>query len=102
LISGAVTLCICPIASLGGRLTQATRSDALDRALEVHSAAESAASSKTGHTMASAGSWILGLGFLVFLAGVLMGSQSAARASEVAISGMLIYFAGGALRAKFL
>ena len=47
------------------------------------------------------GLWVLGMGFLVFLVGLLMGSRSAAGASTVAIAGMAIYFMGGALRAKF-
>jgi SSS family solute:Na+ symporter len=102
LISGAVALCICPIASLGGRLAKTARTDSLDQAFEVHAAAEAVARNKIALTMTYIGTWILGFGFLVFLAGVLMGSQSAARASEVAILGMLIYFAGGALRAKFV
>jgi hypothetical protein len=42
----------------------------------------------------------LAAGFLVFLAGIFMGRQSLAHASGIAIAGMLIYFAGGALRAK--
>ncbi len=101
LISGAVALCICPVASLGRRLAKTAGTDSLDQAFEDHAAAEAVARTKMGLTMASIGTWILGFGFLVFLAGVLMGSQSAARASEIAILGMLIYFAGGALRAKF-
>ena len=52
------------------------------------------------HNLRAIGTWALGIGFLVFLGGVLMGSQSAAHASAVAIVGMLIYFAGGAVRAK--
>jgi hypothetical protein len=50
--------------------------------------------------MAMIGTWMLGIGFLVFLGGILMGSQAAANASGVAIGGMLIYLAGGSLRAK--
>ena len=38
------------------------------------------------------------LGFLVFLAGVLMGSKGIAAASVVAVGGMLLYFLGGLLR----
>jgi hypothetical protein len=52
------------------------------------------------HNLRAIGTWALGIGFLVFLGGVLMGSQSAAHASAVAIVGMLICFAGGAVRAK--
>jgi uncharacterized membrane protein len=51
-------------------------------------------------TMTSMATWILAIGFVIFLAGVLMGSRSATHASAVAIVGMLVYFAGGALRAK--
>jgi solute:Na+ symporter, SSS family len=102
LISGGVTLCICPIASLAARFAKTAGTDSLGQAFEHHAAAEPVVRSRIGLTLASIGSWILGFGFLVFLAGVLLGSQSAARASEIAILGMLIYFAGGALRARFL
>jgi hypothetical protein len=47
------------------------------------------------------GGWMLGLGFAIFLGGVLMGSQIEAVASVVAVGGMILYFLGGLLMAKF-
>lgn len=42
---------------------------------------------------------LLGLGFTVFLAGVLLGSTGSGIASTVAVAGMILYFAGGIVRA---
>jgi SSS family solute:Na+ symporter len=41
---------------------------------------------------------LLAIGFVIFLVGVLSGSTSFAWASETAVGGMLIFFAGGLLR----
>jgi len=42
---------------------------------------------------------ILVLGFVIFLVGVLIGSSGGSAASVIAVSGMIIYFLGGLLRA---
>lgn len=99
LISGAVALLSCPIVSFITRVPETACAD-LSQASRTDEVREKSERNKVVSTAANLGTWILGFGFLVFLAGVLMGSQSAARASLVAIVGMLIYFAGGALRAK--
>jgi hypothetical protein len=96
LISGGVALIICPIVSV---ITKDNETGNLDFQL-ASSGAQPADADQHISLMASMGTWVLGVGFLVFLAGILMGSQSAPYASTVAIVGMLIYFAGGALRAK--
>jgi SSS family solute:Na+ symporter len=100
LISGAVALLVCPAVSLMTRVAETSRTDSLSQAFRIAGAAELVENNRMAPKMANLGAWILGIGFLVFLAGVLMGSQSAGRASSIAIAGMLIYFAGGALRAR--
>jgi SSS family solute:Na+ symporter len=100
LLSGGVALVICPVVSI---LTSSASTDAQTPWLQARSEAlkQSKSPIRSGFKAARLGTWILGVGFMVFLAGVLMGSQSATRASSVAIIGMLIYFAGGALRARY-
>ena len=97
LITGGVALVVCPIVSLVTGSAEARPTDSLFLSAQFD---ESVETSDRNKTMATIGTWILGIGFLVFLGGILMGSQAAAHASAVAIGGMLIYFAGGALRAK--
>ncbi len=101
LISGGVALVVCPIVSV---LTR-SETDLISKipTLLMTEGKETVGPPSSRMTMAamtSIGTWILAIGLLVFLVGVLMGRQSAAHASAVAIIGMLIYFAGGALRAK--
>ncbi len=101
LISGGVALVVCPIVSV---LTR-SETDLISKIptllmTEGKETVEPPSSRMTMAAMTSMGTWILAIGFLVFLVGVLMGCQSAVHASAVAIIGMLIYFAGGALRAK--
>lgn len=101
LISGGVALVVCPIVSV---LTR-SETDLISKIptllmTEGKETVEPPSSRMTMPVMTSMGTWILAIGFLVFLVGVLMGRQSAAHASAVAIIGMLIYFSGGALRAK--
>ncbi len=50
-------------------------------------------------TMGRTSLWILAGGFLLFLAGVLLGSMGSPLASVVAVAGMCVYFGGGLLRA---
>jgi len=96
LISGGVALLVCPAASL---MTKTSANGKLDYLSQLAEKEDTSISFARGR-MANAGTWILGAGFFIFLTGVFMGSRSATYASEVAIAGMLIYFAGGALRAK--
>jgi SSS family solute:Na+ symporter len=101
LLSGGVALLICPLVSV---LTPSASVEALtlfSQQAYPERGTESTFENPALQRTASFGTWILGLGFVVFLTGVLMGSQSSAHASSVAIVGMLIYFAGGALRARF-
>ena len=99
LLTGAVALLLCPLVSV------LTRSAPPSSELSWLQKAGAEQADTAPHTplfqIANLGSLVLGIGFVVFLAGVLMGSQSATRASSVAIIGMLIYFVGGALRARF-
>jgi solute:Na+ symporter, SSS family len=101
LISGGVALLVCPIVSVLTRSeTEVTSKIPTLLMTQEKQTAESPSSQMTRPAMTSMATWILAIGFLIFLAGVLMGSQSATHASAVAIIGMLVYFAGGALRAK--
>ncbi len=97
LMSGGVALLVCPIVSLMTASAEMYPTDSLSLSAQFDDTVETTVSNKT---MAMIGTWILGIGFLVFLGGILMGSQAAANASGVAIGGMLIYLAGGSLRAK--
>ena len=97
LITGGVAMLVCPIVSLMAGSAETHPTDSLFLSAQSDDSVETAASNKT---MAMIGTWILGIGFLVFLGGILMGSQATAHASSVAIGGMLIYFAGGSLSAK--
>jgi len=100
LISGAVALLVCPVVTLMTKSSGTRTLDYLSQLANEEDAQIPLVRSRTAEVMANAGTWILGTGFVIFLAGVFMGSQSTAYASEIAIAGMLIYFAGGALRAK--
>jgi SSS family solute:Na+ symporter len=98
LISGGVTLVVCPIVSLLARVPESAGTGLAAMLRN----AEAGRMIVKLPAVATLGNWILGFGFLVFLAGVLMGSQAGAHASAVAIVGMLIFFAGGAARAAAL
>ncbi len=100
LISGGVALLVCPIVSFISQGTGTGRALVLFQMLKAGAATETVERTKAASVRAKIGAFILGIGFLVFLAGVLMGSQSSASASIVALVGMLIYLAGGALRAN--
>jgi len=98
LLSGGVALVVCPLVSL---LTLNSAAEAQASLLRKAQAVDAAQFKPRNPVTVKLGTWILGLGFVIFLGGVLMGSQANARASSVAIVGMLIYFVGGALRARF-
>jgi SSS family solute:Na+ symporter len=98
LLSGGVALMVCPLVSL---FTLNSAAEAQASLLRKSQAVDAAEFQPRSPVTVKLGTWILGLGFVIFLAGVLMGSQASARASFVAIAGMLIYFVGGALRARF-
>lgn len=101
LISGGVALVVCPIVSvLTGSETEVTSKIPTLLMTQEKQAVESSSSQRMMSGVTSMATWILAIGFLIFLAGVLMGGQSATHASAVAIIGMLVYFVGGALRAK--
>ncbi|PYX53526.1 MAG: hypothetical protein DMG76_25310 [Acidobacteria bacterium] len=101
LISGGVALLVCPIVSfVTGMPAESVTIISPALVSEATEVTESPDHHRMMHNLRAIGTWALGIGFLVFLGGVLMGSQSAAHASAVAIVGMLIYFAGGAVRAK--
>jgi SSS family solute:Na+ symporter len=100
LISGGVALFICPIVSFMTNSPATGEVDSLFRLAHTGDTATSINRNKLGSIMAIMGTWVLGAGFLVFLVGVFMGGKSFAHASAIAIAGMLIYFVGGALRAK--
>ncbi len=101
LISGGVALLVCPVVSVLTQTSEEKPETSLLRRARAEADTESRPNGQWVPLITHLATWILGMGFLIFLAGVLMGSQSATRASAVAIIGMLIYFAGGALRAKF-
>jgi SSS family solute:Na+ symporter len=101
LISGGVAAFVCPVVSL---LTQRTGGGGGLRLKELFAAAN--ASGETVVTVSPVGkkigAWILGAGFAVFLAGVLMVGRSMSSGSAVAVAGMVVYFLGGAIRARSL
>ncbi|HVO62574.1 MAG TPA: sodium:solute symporter family protein [Terriglobales bacterium] len=99
-LSGGVALLVCPLVSLS---TPSSSRESRLSFMQRHSEVSSGSNlpRRSGLRTATIGTWILGFGFLVFLIGVLLASQSSARASSVAIAGMLIYFLGGALRANY-
>ena len=101
LISGGVALFVCPLVSLATEPSQKELASLFKAQLESETP-DSAALNRPARISAQLGTWMLGIGFLIFLGGVVMGSQAWSHASFLAISGMLIYFAGGALRTAVL
>jgi SSS family solute:Na+ symporter len=97
LMSGGVALLVCPVVSFMTRTLETGGVSSLLQLARARDSEELISRNPIGSTL---GTWILAAGFLVFLAGIFMGRQSLAHASGIAIAGMLIYFAGGALRAK--
>jgi SSS family solute:Na+ symporter len=101
LISGGVAAIVCPAISL---LTQKAASrlrthDLLIRASS--NAIQDTAQPVSGPSLWSKlGLWILGLGAVMFLGGLIMVGLSIPRSTVVALTGMLLYFLGGGLRAK--
>jgi SSS family solute:Na+ symporter len=101
LISGVVAAFVCPAVSL---LTQRSGGGGGLRLKELFAAAKASeetvvAVSPVGKKI---GAWVLGAGFAVFLAGVLMVGRSMSSGSAVAVAGMVVYFLGGAIRARSL
>lgn len=100
LISGGMAALVCPIVSL---LTQRTGLESRKGSLFAAAAAKELEASgpvappPAGSKPSLA---VLGLGFAIFLAGVVMAGQSVRQGSAVALAGMAIYFLGGAWRAK--
>ena len=100
-VSGGVAAIVCPLVSLFRRKGPRTSELRSLPQFALGSGQEAMEAPRLATLGGRIGLWVLGLGFLVFLVGLQMGSRSAAGASSVAISGMAIYFIGGALRAKF-
>ena len=100
LLSGAVAAVVCPVISL---MTQKPESAAQAQLLFRQASTEGpetiqpVAATSFGSKL---GLWVLVLGAAVFLAGLVMVARSVPQGTVVAISGMLFYFLGGALRAK--
>jgi len=100
ILSGGVAFLACPVISLMTRASDTGQLESIFRLADREGPPKSFVGEETSLATANTGTWILATGFLIFLAGVFMGSQSFTYDSVVAIAGMLIYFAGGILRAK--
>jgi SSS family solute:Na+ symporter len=91
IISGVVAALVCPVVSL---LTTGARPIPEPEGPPLQ---------KTRPTFAARASlYVLGIGFLLVIGGILMASQAAPQASAVALTGLAIFFAGGLWRAMSL
>jgi Na+/proline symporter len=91
ILSGGVAAIVCPLVTL---LT--SQAGATARALEAEK--EIRPQRPPAYV---AGGWMLAAGFVIFLADVLMASRAVAAASMIAVGGMVVYFLGGLLMAKY-
>jgi SSS family solute:Na+ symporter len=105
IISGVVAAIVCPLVSLitqQGKPGERPDLVAVGEAMEARLGGQSATRPKSSSVGRKASLWVLTLGFGVILTGILMASQASKQASLVALSGLAIYFIGGAWRAKCL
>ncbi|MHB1938400.1 MAG: sodium:solute symporter family protein [Acidobacteriaceae bacterium] len=100
LVSGGVAALVCPIVSL---LTQKAVSRLLAHDLLLRASGNemqnSIQAASRSYDWGKLGLWILGLGATMFLSGLVLAGLSIPRSTAVAITGMLLYFLGGGLRA---
>jgi solute:Na+ symporter, SSS family len=100
-ISGGVTLVLTPVVSL---LTRQTNIEDVERIWKSRNVSDEELRANDVYSIiptSTAGRLSLGLlvlGFLVFLAGVISGSQGFWAASILGVTGMIFYFIGGLLR----
>jgi SSS family solute:Na+ symporter len=104
IISGLVAAVVCPVVSL---CTQARKSDGFPAPVQTVNAPEDEMGGGVTRMALSSGSskaslWVLVLGFAAIMTGILMAGGGSKLASTVALSGLAIYFIGGAWRAKCL
>ena len=100
LISGAVAALVCPAVSL---LTQKAPSEARTHELLLRAAGSGAPDELQPPSRSSWSKlslWILGVGAAVFLVGLIRAGFSIPGSTLVVLVGMVLYFLGGALRAK--
>ena len=101
-ITAGIALVVTPVISL---LTSESRSERIESIWKArHSSEEERTSRVPYHIIPTTragrfGFLVLVMGFGVFLTGVLLGSNGAPIASTLAVTGMVIYFGGGLIRA---
>lgn len=101
-ITAGVALVLTPVISL---LTRESRRSEIEMIWEAKRTSNEEESSNIRYHILPVsrggkfGLAVLVVGFIVFLAGVVLGSTGAAAASLLAVSGMILYFAGGVARA---
>ena len=101
LISGAVAALVCPVVSLMTQkaTSKARAHDLLIRASE--GGAQDDLQPASGPSLGSRlGLWILGVGAVVFLLGLISTGLPIHGSTSIVLIGMLLYFLGGGLRAK--
>jgi len=103
-ISGGVALVICPLVSY---LTPSESKVSITRVFESKRAAPEEINSGGSFNIipVTTGGYtaliILFIGLIIFFSGVVMGSQGVGLASHTAVTGMLVFFAGGWLRTRY-
>ncbi len=102
--SGGIALLICPVVSMVTSVNNGPGIDSVFQARETSD--EERESGEIFHILPKSFGGkislaVLGGGMVMFLAGVLLGSQAVSSASLVAVIGMLVYFLGGMLRIKY-
>ena len=101
LLSGGVAALVCPVVSL---LTQEAASALRTHDLLVRASSDGIQDSVQDVSGSSVwsklGLWILGLGAFIFLTGLVLAGLSVPKSTVVAVTGMLLYFLGGGLRAQ--
>lgn len=101
-ITAGIALVITPVISL---LTSESSSELIESIWKArHSSEEEVAARIPYHIIPTTrvgrfGLLVLAIGFGVFLTGVLLGSNGAPAASILAVTGMVVYFGGGLIRA---
>ena len=101
-VSAGAALVVTPIISL---LTKNSASEKVDNIWKAKKTSEEESKNKNTYNIipqtlsGKFGLSIFGLGFILFLAGIFLGSQGLELASVLSVSGMILYFIGGLLKA---
>ena len=103
-ISGGVALIVCPLVSIFTRSAEREKVETVFAAKRLSEEEKLQGEPYHLFPISAPGRWslaVLGLGAVIFVAGVALGGGAAAHASLVAVVGMIIYFLGGYLRTRF-